>query len=1089
MKNSKKLVSLALCLTLVFSVFACLGAFTASAASEAAGYRYLEYGITYWYSSTGTTGYTSGTGTADDPFIVTTAAQLRHLARGDANGAGKYYKLGNDIAINDTSYEDWYLRSGLTNWIKGKDANGYNHSDTMNGREMGEFLFRSNFDGDGHTISGLYINYEGTGHMETSGTGYKRAAAGWALFPSVNGATIKNLKLKDVYIKSNVSNSCGNQPHGYGALIGYSYYAGATVSNVQIENVKYDIQSPNQAYTNYRVGVGSIIGYSAGPITATDCIIKNISGKAVNKYFTGSGKPGSAGSIIGFVAGDSGCKHTLTNIISVGRMNPLSAGVADPAFVTTNTDTAIPLSMPIRTGSAATNVYAIGDVSILASSNITKAVDEATFKSTYLDTFYSNLGGSTNWSNKNANEVPYLKLFPPVEDHKEKAAEVLCDFSDYSPTTSAKALTNWTVATESGNKVLKGDFTNTSLVANNFGFIVGSYNYGVHGPLVPGKIYKLEFKAKADESATMNYALYNGSTYAASSRDYHVVTGGYDAFGRRTATLTTEWQEYTTYFTFDSYTNTADAYQGTKRPFFFIQPNNTIWNNSVYFDDIAITSCEGTSFAQSANHYYEPTLGDNGDDVTLIADPEKQDYIFAGWYTDAECTEPFDADTVKVSDGLILYENWEEAATEMVFDAIAVDEAGAGTYSENLYTRVTSANAYPINLDIDNDGGEVVLGFATATEDDFDIAKNVIWQKTIPAGSGTVSLLLKPNTVREDGVKGDFLYVFVRYANGATVAIDNFEMIDAPTSRTVEFDVNADNALDILDLLRLKKMSLLTADVNWLGDLDDDGFAAQANDLLAVRKALLGVSEIVTEKYGRTLVWNEEFDGTALNGETFAVKYSLESSTLIGSQEAENLSVADGKLNMNVTRFNSTSYKVPFEVMTKDKMSFNGGYLEMSAKINLSGGQWASYWLSGLDNGNQYRGEIDIFETTASGFKPNVHSWENGVRKAQIGDSALRFAIDDTFDTTAYHTYGLEWSPSLLKFYIDGTNYYTVVTSMLDEEYDGIFNQDYFLLLGNIIYTNQSGEITADDALPRMSVDYVRLYQKDGEQLNIGAVS
>lgn len=1088
MNKSKKLVSLALCLTLVFSVFACLGTMTASAATEAAGYRYLEYGITYWYSSTGTTGYTSGTGTAADPYIVTTAAQLRHLARGDANGAGKYYKLGNDIAINDTSYEDWYLRSGLTNWIKGKDSSGNNVSPTMNGRELGEFLFRSNFDGDGHTISGLYINYEGTGHMETSGTGYNRTAVGWALFPSVNGATIKNLKLKDVYIKSNVSNSCGNQPHGYGALIGYSYYAGATVSNVQIENVKYDIQSPNQAFTNYRVGVGSIIGYAGGPITATDCIVKNISGKAVNKYFTGSGKPGSAGSIIGFVAGESASYiHTLRNIISIGRMNPLSAGVADPAFVTTNTDTAIPLSMPIRSGSSATNVYAIGDVSILANSNITKAVDEATFKSTNLDTFYNNIGGSTNWSAKNVNEVPYLKSFPPVEDHKEKAADLICDFSDYTPSTSAKALSNWTVATESGNKVLKGDFTSNSLGANNFGFIVGSYTYGVHGALVPGKIYKMEFKAKADEAATMNYALYNGSTYAASSRDYHLVSGGYDAFGRRTASLSTEWQKYTTYFTFDSYTNTTDAYQGTKRPFFFVQPNNTIWGNSVYFDDVVITSCEGTSFAQSANHYYEPTLGYNGDDVTLIADPEKENYIFDGWYTDAECTEPFDSDTVKVSDGLILYESWEEAATEMFYDPIAVEEAGAGTYSENLYTRVTSANAYPINLDIENNGGEVVLGFATASEDDFGTAKSVIWQKTIPAGSRTVSLLLEPNTVREDGVKGDTLYVFVRYTNGAEVSIDNFEMIDAPTSRTVEFDVNADDALDILDLLRLKKMSLLTTDVNWLGDLDGDGFAAQSNDLVAVRKALLGISDVVTEKMGRTLVWNEEFDGTTLNSDTFAIKYSLDNSALIGSQEADNLRVADGKLNMNVTRFNSTAYKVPFEVMTKDKMSFNKGYIEMSAKMNLSGGQWASYWLSALDNGNKYRGEMDIFETTASGFKPNVHSWENGLRKAQLGDSVTRFAVDDNFDTTAYHTYGFEWDNSYLKFYIDGTNYYTVITSFLGDEYDGIFDQYYFLLLGNIVYTNQDGEITADDALPRMSIDYVRLYQKDGELLTIGS--
>lgn len=662
MKNSKKIISLMLCLALVFSTFACLGSFTISAVgSEAAGKRDLDWDGIWWYSDTKTTvPYSSGTGTADDPYIVTTAAQLRLLAKGNAAGGGKYYQLGNDIVLNDTSYEDWYERSGLTNWIKGSDAAYGEFSDTRNGRELSENLFRDTFDGNGYTISGLYINYEGTGHMEASTTNLKRNAAGWGLFPSVQGATIKNLKVKDVYIKSNVSKSCGSQPHGYGVLIGYSYYNGATVSNVQIENVKFDIQSPNQAYTANFVGVGSIIGYATGPITATDCIVKNISGKAGNKYFNDTYKRGSAGSLIGFVAGDiTGSKHTFKNIISIGRMDPISAGVANPVFPTA---ASVPFAMPIRTGSTATNVYAIGDVTIRDGSGITKAVDEATFKSTYLDTFYSGIGTSTNWSVKNSNEVPYLKLFPPVEDNKEKAAALICNFGDYDPSTTGKALTNWSIVNTSGNKSLKGDFTSTSLGRNNFGFIVGSYAYGVHGPLVPGKIYKLEFKAKADNDATMNYALYNGSTYAYTSIGDHIVENGYDAFGRRTAQLTTEWQEFSTYFTFESYTNTNDPSNGVNRPYFFIQPNNSIWGNNVYFDDMVLTECDGVSFALSANHYYEPTIGEIGEAITLPNTPIRDGYDFGGWYINEACTTALDTENTKIGDISVAYAKWTEAA-------------------------------------------------------------------------------------------------------------------------------------------------------------------------------------------------------------------------------------------------------------------------------------------------------------------------------------------------------------------------------------------------------------------------------------------
>ena len=471
MKKFKKAISIILCLALILSLFVSLGGVAASAANEAAGKRDLDWDGIWWYSDTKTTvPYSSGSGTADDPYIVTTAAQLRLLAKGNASGGGKYYKLGNDIVLNDTSSEDWYEKDGLTNWIKGSDAEYGVFSDTRNGRELSENLFRDTFDGNGYTISGLYINYEGTGQIDQSTTGLNRLAVGWALFPSVQGATIKNLKLKDVYIKSNVSVTCGSQPHGYGALIGYSYGSGATVSNVQIENVKFDIQSPNQAKTNYFVGVGSLIGYVTGPFTATDCIVKNISGKAGNNYFNTNYKNGSAGGLIGFVAGDiSGSKYTFKNIISIGRMNPLYVGAADPAFTFTTAN--FSSGMPIRAGSTATNVYAIGDVSILANSNITKAVDEAAFVSTYLDTFYNNIGGSTNWAPKEAGKLPELADFVDVSEcEHETTKDAIIEEATYFKAglknvvcadEACGAMVETDVVIPAAEAALNGDFTET----------------------------------------------------------------------------------------------------------------------------------------------------------------------------------------------------------------------------------------------------------------------------------------------------------------------------------------------------------------------------------------------------------------------------------------------------------------------------------------------------------------------------------------------------------------------------------------------------------------------------------------------------
>ena len=146
----KRFFTFLLCFALIATLFVGLGSITTSAVgTEAEGKRYLDSGKTYWYSDEATSTYTSGSGTANDPWIITTAAQLRHAARGTSSK--KYYKLGCDIVINDTSTTNWYEGTGLKNWIKGTDEDGKPVSDAMNFREMGGDLFRTH----GLTLSQL----------------------------------------------------------------------------------------------------------------------------------------------------------------------------------------------------------------------------------------------------------------------------------------------------------------------------------------------------------------------------------------------------------------------------------------------------------------------------------------------------------------------------------------------------------------------------------------------------------------------------------------------------------------------------------------------------------------------------------------------------------------------------------------------------------------------------------------------------------------------------------------------------------------------------------------------------------------------
>lgn len=83
--------------------------------------------------------FASGSGTVTDPYLITTADQLNSVR----DNLTKYFKLGNDI--------------DLTNWLNSNSAtNGWNPIGTS--VDAGGVAFSGGLDGNGHFITGLWIN-------------------------------------------------------------------------------------------------------------------------------------------------------------------------------------------------------------------------------------------------------------------------------------------------------------------------------------------------------------------------------------------------------------------------------------------------------------------------------------------------------------------------------------------------------------------------------------------------------------------------------------------------------------------------------------------------------------------------------------------------------------------------------------------------------------------------------------------------------------------------------------------------------------------------------------------------------------------
>ncbi len=139
----------------------------------------------YW-SGTEAANYAGGSGTAEDPYQISTPEELALLCKTvkeskwgsyEQSTKGKYYVLTKDIKINDTSKANW--KDTAKEWY----TNDKSVSSTP--------CFKGVFDGKGHKISGIYINNSASG------------STGGLFIQIGKGAVVKNVGIENSYIKSN----------------------------------------------------------------------------------------------------------------------------------------------------------------------------------------------------------------------------------------------------------------------------------------------------------------------------------------------------------------------------------------------------------------------------------------------------------------------------------------------------------------------------------------------------------------------------------------------------------------------------------------------------------------------------------------------------------------------------------------------------------------------------------------------------------------------------------------------------------------------------------------------------------------------
>jgi beta-glucanase (GH16 family) len=267
--------------------------------------------------------------------------------------------------------------------------------------------------------------------------------------------------------------------------------------------------------------------------------------------------------------------------------------------------------------------------------------------------------------------------------------------------------------------------------------------------------------------------------------------------------------------------------------------------------------------------------------------------------------------------------------------------------------------------------------------------------------------------------------------------------------------------------------------------------AAAAQSLSANNYSIDEPMPVHTDK----LLWSDEFSGPSLD----TSKWSYDTSRnkvgwyngelqYYAANRPQNLRLKDGHLIIELRKdpdqlrtladWGKQKYSSA-KITTKDKVAFNAGFVEVSAKLPCARGTWPAIWMMPqADVPWPDGGEIDILEQVGS--QPNVahatlhtalfnHTRHNG----RGAETPVPTAC------SAFHRYQLAWTVDSITMGVDDHAYMRVANDQPGGRGAWPFDSPFYLILNLAMGGDWAAAKGIDDAaLPqRFVVDYVRVWE------------
>ncbi len=238
-----------------------------------------------------------------------------------------------------------------------------------------------------------------------------------------------------------------------------------------------------------------------------------------------------------------------------------------------------------------------------------------------------------------------------------------------------------------------------------------------------------------------------------------------------------------------------------------------------------------------------------------------------------------------------------------------------------------------------------------------------------------------------------------------------------------------------------------------------------------------------------TLVWQDEFDGTAGNLPD-AARWSFDVGTGWGNAQLEydtarpENAALDGAGNLVITARKEAWLGQPYtsaRLNTNGHFEQAGGRFEARMRMPSGQGMWPAFWLLGSNfatAGWPGCGEIDIMEYR--GQEPSLlHGSLHGPGYSGGGALTSVIEVPGAPMDSAFHVYAVDWTASTIAWSVDGTTYQTITSNDVPRGGQWVFNHPFFVVLDLAVGGGFVGSPNASTTFPqRLLVDYVRVYRK-----------